>query len=72
MEKTEQGPETSFTLSEYDQLYLDLDFIIASLQVATDHDTEVFDATPIFYEALNKAIASKERIEKIQFERNAA
>lgn len=75
MTKTEQRPETmktSFLFNEYDQLILDLDFIVASLQVATEHDSEVFDASPIFSEALTRAIASKALIEKMHPERMAA
>ena len=75
MTKTQQRPETmktSFELSEYDQLILDLDFIVASLQVATDHDSQVFDAGPIFYEALTKAITSRAVIEKMHSEQKAA
>ena len=75
MAKTAQRPEplkTSFELSEYDQLVLDLDFIVATLQVATDHDSEVFDAGPIFCEALHKAITSRALIDKIHSERQVA
>jgi hypothetical protein len=75
MTKTEQKPETmktGFLLDEYSQLVLDLEFLIATLQVATDHESEVFDATPIYYEALNKALATKALIEKIRPERQGA
>jgi hypothetical protein len=37
-----------------------------------DHESEVFDATPIYYEALNKALATKALIEKIRPERQGA
>ena len=72
MAKAQQGQETKkpgYELTEYDQLILDLDFIVASLQVATDHESEVFDAGPIFYEALNKAITSRAVVEKMHDER---
>jgi hypothetical protein len=75
MTKTDQSVETmktSFLFNEYDQLILDLDFIVASLQVATEHDSEVFDASPIFSEALTRAIASRALIKKIHPERKAA
>jgi len=75
MAKTEQRPDTlktSFKPSEYDQLILDLDFIVASLQVASDHDSDVFDATPIFCEALHQAIEARELVGKMDLARKVA
>lgn len=70
MTKTEQvKADDGLKFSDIDRLILNMDFIVASLQVASDHDSEVFDATPIFSEALTRAIATKKLIEKMRPER---
>jgi hypothetical protein len=59
MADEEKVKKTAFTMDEYDKLTLDLDLIIASLHTAFEHDSDVFDITPIISEALTRAINTK-------------
>lgn len=73
MTKTEQvKANDGFKFSDIDRLILNMDFIVASLQVASDHDSEVFDATPIFCEALHQAIEARELVGKMDLAREVA
>lgn len=54
--------KTTFTMAEYDKLTLDLDLIIASLHTTFEHDSDVFDITPITSEALTRAINTRNLI----------
>lgn len=70
MTKTEQvKANDGLKFSDIDRLILNMDFIVASLQVASDHDSEVFDATPIFCEALHQAIEARELVGKMDLAR---
>ena len=70
MTKTEQvKADDGLKFSDIDRLILNMDFIVASLQVASDHDSEVFDATPIFCEALHQAIEARELVGKMDLAR---
>jgi len=70
MAKTEQvKADDGLKFSDIDRLILNMDFIVASLQVASDHDSEVFDATPIFCEALHQAIEARELVGKMDLAR---
>jgi putative NADH-flavin reductase len=68
MEKVKQNmadtkvKKTAFTMDEYDNLILDLDLIVASLHATSDHDSNVFDISPIISEALTRAINTKNLI----------
>lgn len=73
MTKTEQvKADDGFKFSDIDRLILNMDFIVASLQVASDHDSEVFDATPIFCEALHQALEARELVGKMDLAREVA
>lgn len=73
MTKTEQAKaDDGFKFSDIDRLILNMDFIVASLQVASDHDSEVFDATPIFCEALHQALEARELVGKMDLAREVA
>ena len=54
--------KTAFTMDEFDKLILDLDLIVASLHATSDHDSNVFDISPIISEALTRAINTKNLI----------
>ena len=70
MTKTEQvKANDGLKFSDIDRLILNMDFIVASLQVASDHDSEVFDATPIFCEALHQALEARELVGKMDLAR---
>lgn len=56
----------AFTMDEYDKLILDLDLIVASLHATSEHDSNIFDISPIISEALTRAINTKNLISSMR------